>query len=82
MTNLDRARQALAEEKADAIRRCLSTPDGQVLQKVLNSFVEGDLLGATHDETLFNLGAREVAMYLRKLARHSEVMENQRRTGR
>lgn len=76
---LEAARRQLAEAKADAVRRVLSTPDGQALLEVLSPFADGDLIGDSHDETLANLGAREVVMYLRRLVKLSEVVE---RTGR
>lgn len=75
--------QRLAGEKGDAVRRVLSTPDGKVLLDALeDTFIEGDLLGKDHDETVFNLGGREVAQYLRRLVKLSRLVEQNNRTGR
>ena len=56
------------KEKALPVRRVLQSPDGAALMAALEAeFVNGDLLGDTPEKTAFNLGAREVVMYLRRL---------------
>ena len=79
-TQIERLRRELADEKGNTVRRALSTPDGKFLLQVLEkAFVEGELLGETDRETFFNLGAREVVVYLRSLVKLSEHVE---KTGR
>lgn len=60
-------RRRLAERNAGAVR-VLNTPDGKDLVEALErAFIFGDLLGETPEQTAFNLGAREVALWLRGL---------------
>lgn len=59
-----------------AVRAVLVTPAGEALLKHLEeSFVFGDLLGDTPEETDFNLGAREVVMELRRLKSRTTTTE-------
>lgn len=49
--------------------RLFTTPEGKELLAYLSrQFFEGELLGATPEETAFNLGAREVVRAMRDLA--------------
>lgn len=56
------------ETVAKAARIVFATPEGEtVLADLEAAFVYGDLLGDTPEKTAFNLGAREVVLYLRAL---------------
>lgn len=56
------------ETVAKAARTMFATPEGEaVLADLEAAFVYGDLLGDTPEKTAFNLGAREVVLYLRAL---------------
>jgi hypothetical protein len=61
------------EEKQAALGAALVSPPGRKLLTALEAeFFEGDLLGETPEETAFCLGAREVVMALRRLARAAQ----------
>ena len=49
-----------------------SAPGLKLLETLEADFVEGDLFGESPEETAFNLGAREVVLYLRRLARAAQ----------
>lgn len=74
------ALKQLAERVGNDVRIALSTPAGaRVLEALDERYVQGDLMGATPEETAFNLGAREVVVWLKRMVRVAEVVE---RTGR
>ena len=53
---------------AKSARTIFATPEGEaVLADLEAAFVFGDLLGESPEKTAFNLGAREVVLYLRAL---------------
>ncbi len=66
---LEAARARLATlPHARAAAAFLATPPGGALLSALeNLFILGDLAGETVEMTYFNLGAREVVLYLRRL---------------
>lgn len=58
------------ETVAKAARHVFTTPEGETMLADLEAaFVYGDLLGDTPEKTAFNLGAREVVLYMRALNR-------------
>jgi hypothetical protein len=63
------ARQSLSELGAELRAKwgpLLASPEGgKLIERLEELFFEGDLLGATPEETAFNLGAREVVRRLR-----------------
>ena len=62
--------------KVGEVALVLATPAGKTLLEVLEAeFFNGDLLGATPEQTAFNLGAREVVVYLRQLRAFDERMK-------
>lgn len=57
------------EEELHCARRCLNTPDGQVLIHLLQeSFSPDHLVGDGTHQTYFNLGRRDVVKYLEYVA--------------
>lgn len=59
-------------QKAAAVSRLLATEDGRLLLEALEAqFFNGRLLGSTPEQTAFNVGAREVVVYLRQLRDHA-----------
>lgn len=58
---------------AKAAARLFTTDDGEVVLSELEAqFVFGDLLGESPERTAFNLGAREVVLHLRALAKRGQ----------
>lgn len=56
------------EAKRGALAEAIASPHGQTILKSLEgAFFEGAMLGKTSEETMFNIGAREVVVYLRSL---------------
>lgn len=69
---LDVLRQRLAR-KAAAVQQVLTTPAGQVLMEALEEqFYNGAIFAEDPLKTAFNLGARDVVMYLRELREFKE----------
>ena len=67
MPTLDEFKKQL-EKKRGAAQRAFATEDGSAILAALEArFVLGDLAGPTPEQTYFNLGAREVVVYLRSL---------------
>jgi hypothetical protein len=63
-------REKIEQMKLDAgeIHGMLCTPAGQKLMRELErTFIVGDLMGDSIEATMFNLGARELALKLVKL---------------
>ncbi len=61
--------QLALEPHAREAAALLATPSFAHLMGRLNAlFVDGQLMGKTPEETAFNLGQREVVIYLRRLA--------------
>lgn len=60
--------------KAAAVQQLLNNPVGQELIKILeDEFLRGELFaGADTHRTAYNLGARDVVVYLRQLADYGE----------
>lgn len=57
-------------EKAAQFNELLNNPVGKNLVKILTEeFDKEDLRGATVEETYYNLGARDVVVYLQQLQR-------------
>lgn len=67
---LDKAAERIARSPhALAAQAFFATAPGKELLEVLEAhFIFGRLQGATTEETAFNLGQREVVLYLRRLA--------------
>lgn len=79
-SNIEVARQQLAERIGNDVKLTFTTPSGaRVLEALSERFVNGDLLGATPEETAFNLGCREVVMWMQRMTKLAEKVE---RTGR
>lgn len=74
-----RAQQQLSQmPHAQAAGAFLSTAPGQEFLSHLEAeFLFGDLAGDTPEQTAFNLGAREVVLYLRRLRILKERTEGQ-----
>ena len=69
------------QEKLQAMRdpaaEVLILPGGQKLVELLEArFVRGDIVGDTVEETYFNLGAREVALFLRSVLTNRQEKPN------
>ena len=57
----------------NALTAVLATPAGRQLMEDLDAcFCRGDLRGMSVEETYFNLGAREVAEKLKRIAQYNE----------
>lgn len=62
------ALRAKLRAKAAPVARLLESPDGAEMMRVLeDEFFNGPMLGDTPEKTAFNVGAREVVLYLRLL---------------
>ena len=54
--------------KSKAISRFLDSPDGkEVLSLLEEEFFLGTMMGSTPEQTAFNLGRRDVVVYIRNL---------------
>lgn len=64
-------------EKAATFHEFLSNPVGKELIQILKEEFDGaDLRGATSDDTYYNLGSRDVVMFLETLGRiHDKTSE-------
>ena len=63
------AKQIAASPHARAAQAFFATSGGRELLEILEkTFIYGDLQGPSELHTAFNLGAREVVLYLRRLA--------------
>jgi hypothetical protein len=72
----DEARKHLATEVGNDVKLTFSTPSGQKVLAALDArFVQGDLLGATSEETAFRLGCREVVVWLQQMVKLSDAVE-------
>lgn len=73
-----RMQQQLAQAPhAQAAGAFFATSGQELLSHLEGMFVFGDLAGETPEETAFNLGAREVVLYLRRLRILKERTEGQ-----
>ncbi len=71
-TKLEQAFAKLERDQA-ALGAVLASQAGAKLLETLEAdFIDGDLFGETPEETAFNLGAREVVLYMRRLARAAQ----------
>ena len=60
-------------KKAGAISRLFSSPEGQEVLSLLDEeFLYGDMFDNDPHRTAYNLGARDVVIYIHQLLRHSE----------
>lgn len=67
--SLQKVFEALEQQHAALGSVLVSSPGRKLLEALEAQFVDGDLLGETNEETAYNLGAREVVLTLRRLAR-------------
>ena len=76
-------REVLAKEPhVLAAHAFLATPAGSALRQRLEAlFVRGELMGDSIEETYFNLGAREVVLYLTRLPIAVDRAAEAERTG-
>lgn len=71
-SQLDKVKQRLSR-KAAALARFLSSPDGAEIVEILEEeFVYGELFDNDPCKTAYNLGGRDVVVYLRQLKRIGE----------
>lgn len=62
--------------KAAAVHQVLTTPAGQILMEALEEqFYHGAIFADDPLKTAFNLGARDVVMYLRELCAFKEKLD-------
>ena len=71
-TKLDKALAELEREHAVLGAVLLSSPGAKLLAVLEAEYVDGDLFGKTPEETAYHLGAREVVLTLRRLARAAQ----------
>ena len=69
---LEQAFAKLEQQQAALGTVLVSSPGRKLLEALEADFIEGDLFGTTPEETAFNLGCREVVLYLRRLARAAQ----------
>lgn len=67
--------EARIKHKARIVRGCFDTPAGrETLNFMLAEFDRTDLRGDTTEETYYNLGARDLVIYLRQLV---DIQDNE-----
>ncbi|AEM62903.1 hypothetical protein phiVC8_p06 [Vibrio phage phiVC8] len=65
--------EASAKKKAAAFAAVFRTPDGErVLEAIRQEFDKDELRGNTVEGTYFNLGRRDVLVYIEQMIRYSE----------
>lgn len=65
---LNDAALKILQDNVGCIQRVFSGPDGAEALKVLERAFDGDTLrGETPEDTYYNLGARDVVVYIRQL---------------
>lgn len=71
-TSLEIAKEKIARN-AGVIRNVLASPDGEKMMKILeDAFYHGEMYSPDPYRMAFNLGARDVVVYLRQLAKYGE----------
>lgn len=76
MADREEALRKRLKQKAAAVARVLTSEDGKILMEALEAEFDGALKGATVEETMFNVGAREVVVYLRSLIKYDQRGDN------
>lgn len=71
MKSANAATQKMMDELADDAKEVgivLTSPGGKkLMDKLMDSFYDGDIIGPTPEITAFHLGAREVVRYMKSL---------------